>query len=146
MFSPSEFTCLRRRANSIGVWLRLRRISTGAQLWVGSARMSTGVPDSRTAEEAHDILSLRPPSSLPSILLADFNTHLRWTKAAGEHGQAMPTTGRADYLLAELERRRYQLHPPGEGQWDTPTSRPGEEEFEAGKSMGWPPSVPEGLQ
>ena len=124
MFSPSEYKCLRRKANSMGVWLRLRRVSTEAQFWVCSARLSTGVADAVTAEEVHDILQIRPPTSLPSVVLADFNTPLRWTRSAGAHGQMMPTSGRADYLLSEMERRRYQLHAPGEGQWETPTSRP----------------------
>ncbi|CAE7940376.1 unnamed protein product, partial [Symbiodinium necroappetens] len=124
MFSPTEYTCLRRKANSVGVWARLRQISTGSQFWVCSARMSTGVSDAQTAEEAHDVLSLRPPTALPSVILADFNTQLKWTRAAGERGQIMPTTGRADYLQSELERRRYHMHPPGAAQWDTPTSRP----------------------
>ncbi|CAE7866414.1 unnamed protein product [Symbiodinium sp. KB8] len=124
MFSPAEYVCLRRKASNIGVWLRLRQVRTGAQLWVCSARLSTGVSDAQTAEEANEVLSLRPPTALPSILLADFNTQLKWTKAAGERGQALPTTGRADYLFSELERRRYRLHPPGMTQWETPTSRP----------------------
>ena len=62
MFPAATYACLRRRANSIGVWLRLRHLDTGVQMWVCSARLSTGVSDARTAEEAHDILALRRSS------------------------------------------------------------------------------------
>ena len=100
-------------------------MTTGSEFWVCSARLSTGVPDSQTADEACQLLSLRPPTALPSVVLADFNTRLKWTGAAGRYGQPMPTTGRADYLHSELERRGYQLHAPEQGQWD-PAARAGE--------------------
>ena len=99
-------------------------LETGQELWVGSARLSTGVADDVTADEIQQFLSLRPPSTVASVLLADFNTHLRWTNAAGPLGQPMPTTGRADYLLNELGKQGYSLHAPASMQWDTPTSRP----------------------
>ena len=79
-----------------------------------SARLSTGVPDAQTADEMHSVLALRPATCLPSVLLADYNTWLVWTGAAGAYGQPTPTTGRADYLYSEMERRGYHLC-PGEG-------------------------------
>ena len=124
LYPAAEYVCLRRKANDFGVWVRLRRKSSGREFWVCSARLSTGVPDAQTADEMYQVLSLRPPTSLPSIVLADYNTRLAWTGAAGAHGQPLPTTGRADYLFSELERRGYQLHGPGREQWATPTSRP----------------------
>ncbi|CAE7220435.1 unnamed protein product, partial [Symbiodinium sp. CCMP2456] len=74
MFPTAEYTCLRRKANEQGIWVRLRRLSTGMEFWLCSARLSTGVSDAETAEEAHQLLRLRPPTSLPSLVLADFNT------------------------------------------------------------------------
>ena len=62
VFPTADFTCLRRKANDIGVWLRLRQVIR-IRLLICSARLSTGVSDA-TAEEAYQILSLRHPTSL----------------------------------------------------------------------------------
>ena len=106
------------------MWLRLRHIESGHEFWTNSTRLSTGVSDDVTADEIQQVLKLRPPSTLPSILMADFNTQLRWTNAAGPVGQPLPTSGRADYLISEVEREGYRLHAPEASQWDVPTSRP----------------------
>ena len=124
LFDPGHFTCLRRKANHIGVWLRLKHVETQVEMWVGSSRFSTGVTDDVTAEEVQEFLALRPPNPQLVILLADFNTRLAWSRGGGDRGQLRPTTGRADNLLAELESKGLQLCPPTQSQWETPTSRP----------------------
>ena len=48
-FPTAGYACLRRRANHLGIWVRLRDLETGQELWVGSARLSTGVTDDVTA-------------------------------------------------------------------------------------------------
>ena len=123
-FPTSLYSCIRRKASVLGVWLRLRELEMGEEYWVGFARLSTGVSDDVRADEAQQVLKLRPPSTLPSVLLADLNTQLRWTNAAGPMGQPLPTCGRSDYLIAEMEREGYRLHAPVAAQWETPTSRP----------------------
>ena len=125
LFDPGCFVCLRRKANHVGIWVRLRHIATQVELWVGSARFSTGVTDDVTAEEVQELLALRPPQPQTVILMADFNTKMAWSRGGGgARGYFRPTSGRADNLLAEMESRGLQLCPPGEDQWDTPTSRP----------------------
>ena len=123
-FRTGLFQPLMRKANDLGAWVRLREAATGRELWVCSARLSTGVTDDVTADEMRQVLRARPPTTLPSVVLADFNTHLRWTSAAGCLGQPMPTSGRADFLCSEVERHGYQLRAPLESQWATATSRP----------------------
>ncbi|CAE7734694.1 R1A1-element\ORF2 [Symbiodinium sp. CCMP2592] len=123
-FPSGRYVCLRRKASDLGVWLRLRDVTLGTELWVWSARLSTGVTDDVTADEMQQVLQLRPPSVLASVVLADYNAQIRWTNAAGAQGQALPTSGRLDFLLGELDRQGYSLRAPGVEQWDTPTSRP----------------------
>ena len=123
-FRTGAYEPLRRKANDLGVWVRLREVSSGREFWVCSARLSTGVSDDVTAEEMRQVLRCRPPTTLPSIVLADFNTQLKWTSAAGPLGQVLPSSGRADFLCSEVERQGYTFHAPLRTQWDTPTSRP----------------------
>ena len=123
-FPTSEYSCIRRRGSELGIWVRLRHLETGREMWFCSARLSTGVTDDVTADECQRLLCLRPPTGLPSVILADFNTQLRWTGAAGRFGQPLPTSGRADFLMAELEKVGYGLRAPAPEQWNVPTSRP----------------------
>ncbi|CAE7706713.1 unnamed protein product [Symbiodinium sp. CCMP2592] len=123
-FDTRHFVCTRRKADQLGVWVRLKQTGTGREYWIGSARFSTGITDDRAAEEAQQLLQLKPTSPHPVILLADFNMKLRWTGEANDRGQVMPTTGRADLVVAELERQGLTLRAPGPDQWLTPTSRP----------------------
>ncbi|CAE7361985.1 unnamed protein product [Symbiodinium necroappetens] len=105
MYRTGEFTCLRRKANHVGTWVKLRHTKTQAELWVGSARLSTGVTDDVVAEETQELLQLRPPRPNAAVLMADFNTKLCWSAGAGSRGHVRPTTGRADHLVTELEGR-----------------------------------------
>ena len=119
-FRTGAYEPLRRKANNLGVWVRLRDVGSGREFWVCSARLSTGVSDDVTAEEMRQVLRCRPPTTLPSIVLADFNTQLKWTSAAGPLSQVLPSSGRADFLCSEVERQGYTFHAPLRNQWDTP--------------------------
>ena len=136
-FRTGAYEPLRRKANDLGVWVRLREVSSGREFWVCSARLSTGVSDDVTAEEMRLVLRCRPPTTLPSIVLADFNTQLKWTSAAGPLGQVLPSSGRADFLCSEVERQGYTFHAPLRNQWDTPTSRPRRRNAVGRQIMAW---------
>ncbi|CAE7305768.1 unnamed protein product, partial [Symbiodinium necroappetens] len=120
LFDSDQFVCLRRKANHVGVWARLRHVATQVEVWVGSARLSTGVTDDITAGEVQELLASNPQLV---VFMADFNTRMAWSRGGGR-GCFRPTTGRADNLLAEIEGRGLQFCPPSEEQWDTPISRP----------------------
>ena len=124
LFNPEVYTCLRRKANPIGVWVRLKHKETGSELWVSSARLSTGVTDDVTADEMQTFLKLRPAVPAQSVLLADFNTKLSWSGGAGKVGQLRSTCGRTDNVLSEVETHGFQFCAPKPEQWETPTSRP----------------------
>ena len=124
LFRTGAFKCLRRKANHVGVWVKLRHTQTQTEMWVGSARLSTGVTDDITAEEVQDFLRLRPPHPNQVVLMADYNTRLNWSAGGGQRGHVRPASGRADNLVTELEGRGLQLCPPCESQWHVPTSRP----------------------
>ena len=124
LFDSDQFVCLRRKANHVGTWARLRHLETQVEMWVGSARLSTGVTDDVTAEEVQELIALRPPNPHVVVLMADFNTRMAWSRGGGSRGQFRPTSGRADNLLSEVEGKGFQFCAPKECQWDTPTSRP----------------------
>ena len=123
-FSPDHYVCLRRKANSIGVWVRLRHKASATEFWASSLRLSTGVSDDVTAQEIQEFLQLRPHQPERAVLLGDLNTRLTWSSGTGQLGQVRPSNGRADYLVSEVESRQFQLCPPKPAQWGTPTSRP----------------------
>ena len=112
LFRTGTFKCLRRKANHVGVWVKLRHSETQTEMWVGSVRLSTGVTDDITAEEIQDFLRLRPARPHQVVLMADYNTRLSWTAGGGPRGHVRPTTGRADNLVTELEGRGLQMCPP----------------------------------
>ena len=124
LFDSDQFVCLRRKANHVGTWVRLRHSETQVEMWVGSARLSTGVTDDITADEVQELIALRPPNPRLVVLMADFNTKMAWGRGGGSRGHFRPTSGRADNLLSEVEGKGFQFCAPKEGQWDTPTSRP----------------------
>ena len=123
-FCPEHYTCLRRKASHLGVWLRLKHKATSSEFWASSFRLSTGVADDVTAQEMQDFLQLRPHQPSQAVLLGDFNTRLTWSAGAGRVGQVRPSNGRADYVVSEVESKQFQFCPPVPAQWMTPTSRP----------------------
>ena len=100
-FPTGMYSCIRRKASDIGVWLRLRDLTSCRELWVCSTRLSTGVSDDVTADEIQGMIRL----TLPSIILVD-----KCIRAAG------PTSthvwkGRPSYL-GDGKRG---VHPPCTG-------------------------------
>ena len=122
-FGP-QFQVIRKRGCRFGVWLRLRHLPTGNEVWIGSHRLSTGVNSDTTADELRVMCKLLPPTLLPVVLLGDFNTKLRWTDALDPQGDLRPTEARSEYVLSELGNVGLQMRAPTKAQWDTPTSRP----------------------
>ena len=115
---------LRRRGCRFGMWLRLRHLPTENEMWVSSFRLSTGTTSDVTAEELRTTCALLPPTLLPTVMLGDFNTHLKWSRISGSQEDMRPTEARAEYVLSQLGGCGMRMRAPGPEQWDTPTSRP----------------------
>ena len=118
------FQVLRKRGCRYGIWLRLRHLPTGNEVWAGSLRLSTGVNSDVTAEELRTMCKLLPPTLLPVLLLGDFNTKLKWTDALDPQGDLRPTEARSEYVLSELRNVGMHMRAPTKDQWTVPTSRP----------------------
>ena len=123
-FQTAQFQVVRRKGCRFGIWVRLKHVPTQDEFWVGSCRLSTGVSSDETADEAQILCRLLPPTLLPVILLADWNTKLKWSDACGPLGVFRPSEARSEYLHSELANYGLKLCPPQVGQWDTRTSRP----------------------
>ena len=104
-FSP-EFQVVRKRGCRFGIWLRLRHLQTHNEMWIGSMRLSTGVNSDVTADELRTVCKLLPPTLLPTLLLGDFNTKLRWTDAVDPQGDLRPTEARSEYVLSGARNQR----------------------------------------
>ena len=68
--------------------------------------------------------SLLPATLLPTMLLGDYNTHLRWSRVSDSQGDMRPTETRSEYLVSQLGSCGMKMKAPAPAQWDTPTSRP----------------------
>ena len=122
-YRTAEWSLMRKKWDSRGLWLRLRRISDGIQLWVGSAHLTQGATKEQHASESHSFMQKLPASSLPVCFGVDANTPFAW----GLTGDGMIPTGKeakGEGLLALLrERGAHLTAPPGE-QIHWPTCRP----------------------
>ena len=123
-YRTSLFQVVRRKGCRFGLWLRLKHVATQDEFWVGSGRLSTGVTSDVTADEAQVLCRLLPPTLLPVLLLADFNTKLKWSAACGPTGVFRSSEARSDYLHSELANYSLAFRAPVPGQWEVPTSRP----------------------
>ena len=119
-----DYQILRRRGCRFGIWLRLRHLPTENEMWISSIRLSTGTTSDVTAEELRTVCALLPPTLLPTVMMGDFNTQLKWSRIAGAQGDMRPTEARAEYVLSQLGGCGMRMKAPGPDQWDTPTSRP----------------------
>ena len=104
--------------------IRLRHLASHNEFWIGSLRLSTGVNSDVTADELRTVCKILPPTLLPTMLLGDYNTKLRWTNAADPRGDLRPTEARSEYVISELGSYGLRMQAPVADQWDTPTSRP----------------------
>ena len=57
----ADYQILRRRGCRYGLWLRLRHLPTGNEIWMGSTRLSTGCTSDVTAEERDVLVATRDP-------------------------------------------------------------------------------------
>ena len=123
-FRAGTWTLMRKRASPTGVWLRLRRVMDGAEVWCGSAHLTQGATRELHAAEIHAFLEALPSTHLPVLLGADVNTPLRWTAVEGHLPEPQSSESKGDYMLGLLKSKGLSVTAPPQGQWCCPTSRP----------------------
>ena len=115
---------MKKKKSSKGIWVRLRRIADGSELWRGSVHLSQGATRDVHAREIHDFLDVLPATTLPVLVGGDMNTPVKW----GEGSDGIPVASwpesKGDYLMGVLQEKGCSLSAPPREQWTTPTSRP----------------------
>ncbi|CAE7460434.1 pol [Symbiodinium sp. CCMP2456] len=124
IYKELSWKIVRRIATERGIWLRLRHVTFGNLVRVGSAHFDPGCTQAvhRAAVEEH--LHRLRPTTLPIILAADINSPIRWEE--GEDGDVCPVgrDGKTVGYLEAVAGRGLQLAAPHRDQYETPTSRP----------------------
>ena len=123
-FSDRAWTVMRKISSENGVWTRLRHLTLGQELWVGSLYIK---PDCNQVEHERRVnqhLGCLPATHLPVILGCDLNSPFAWSTLNGQSLQAVARTGKSNQFLTQLASRSIELIPHGEPQVDTPTSQP----------------------
>ena len=123
-YRSDVFTLMRKKASPKGLWVRLRRIEDGAELWCGSCYFSQGASRETHANEVHSFLDVLPPTSLPVLCGGDMNTPVRWSQAEGESPLPSGPESKGDYMLGVFSAKGLAVTAPTSTQWTTPTSRP----------------------
>ena len=123
-FRSDLWTLMRKRQSGKGLWVRLRRIFDGAEVWCGSTYFSQGATREVHASEVHAFMDAFPVTTLPILLGGDMNTPVRWAHGAGDITEASGPESKGDYMIGVFKSKGIRLTPPAETQWSVPTSKP----------------------
>ena len=134
-YDPDVWAIIRKIPSPHGCWLRLRKIDSQQDVWVGSTYVPPHYSTGDLQQAAQDHQAVLPATHLPVLLFGDTNAQLKWVPeldAATPYGE--DSKGRA--LLDTLHHRGLRVVPPKEGQLHQPTSRPRKEGV-VGKAIDW---------
>ena len=123
-FSEKSWTAMRKVSSENGVWVRLRHLSMGQELWLGSLYVK---PDCNQAEHERRVqqhLDCLPATHLPVALGCDLNSPLTWVQQKDKGAQAAAGSGKSNQFLTQLGSRGIGVIPPSCEQLQVPTSRP----------------------
>ena len=98
-FRTSEWSLMRKKADSRGARFRLRRLSDGCQVWVGSAHFTQGAAKEVHSAEVHGFLCKLPATAV------DANAAVEW---GGEADILHAMTGcdsKSDGMLHQFRER-----------------------------------------
>ena len=122
--SDKSWTVMRKLKSENGIWVRIRHLSSGQEIWIGSLYVK---PDCNQAEHERRVqqhLESLPATHLPAVLGSDLNSPFAWTLVKDKGLQAVAKNGKSNQFLTQLASRGFDLVPPDPSQVDTPTSRP----------------------
>ena len=123
-FRSDLWTLMRKKHSSKGLWLRLRHIADGIELWCGSSHFSQGATREVHAKEVHEFLDVLPATTLPVLVGGDMNTPVKWTEEFGVQPVSSSPESKGEYMLGVLQEKGLRPTAPPREQWATPTSRP----------------------
>ena len=123
-FRSDLWTLMRKKRSPKQIWVRLRRVSDGVEVWCGSTYLSQGSTREKHASEVHSFLDTLPCTTLPVLLGGDMNTPVKWSQGEGDEAVASSSETKGEYLIGMLTSKGIRLTAPRRHQWSTPTSRP----------------------
>ena len=118
------WTLMKKKQSPKGVWVRLKRIADGSEIWCGSTHFSQGATREVHAQEVHDFVAVLPATTLPVLLGGDMNTPVRWCEGTDGIPVASGPESKGDYMMGVFQSKGIQLSSPPREQWATATSRP----------------------
>ena len=95
---------------------------------MGTAHYSQGVSSAVHQHEIYETIRLRPATCLPTILGMDTNAAVGWTRTEEQGTTVVGTDAKSNLMIGTLEFEGYQVIPPSQAQFHTPTSRPRKQE------------------
>ena len=125
-YHTEHWSVLRKVVAGRGVWVKLKGLSHGCVLWVGSAHFTPGCTQSQYEREVADFMQGAPRGSDPVVVQVDANAALRWNMFDSE---ILPVgkDGKSNEFLGVLESKGFRMIAPDAHRLHLPTSRPRQE-------------------
>ena len=117
------WSLMTKKSDPRGAWFRMRRISDGVNMWIGSAHLTQGATTEIHSCEVHSFLSRLPATLLPTCFGMDANTPFQW-EVDGGGLQPCGKEGKGEGLLMQLREKGLDLTAPRMDQRHLPTCRP----------------------
>ncbi|CAE7579342.1 RTase [Symbiodinium sp. CCMP2592] len=123
LFQPSIWGVISRKTSRRGIWVLLRHLESGQEIWFGTLHLQPGLPQAEYHADAADYFSCLPSHAKQVVFQGDVNAPLAW--ASSEVGDvACGLDGKAILLLDVLFQKGLLTVPPSSEQQHLPTSRP----------------------
>ena len=122
-FLPDEWAVLRKIPSPHGCWVRLRKVGTRQDVWIGSIYVPPSYDTGDLQQAIQDHCDVLPATHLPTLLFGDVNAQLKWVR--DEHGgHAYGEDSKARALMDVLQSAGFAPNAPRDDQMHQCTSRP----------------------
>ena len=122
-FRSGAWTVVQRKASSRGIWCKLRKLSDGVLMWVGSVHITQNAAVEVHAEEVEDFVRQLPKDIVPVLVGMDVNTPIKWIEN-GVGWEAVGKEGKGEHMVSRLLESDIVLTAPPSEQKSMPTCRP----------------------
>ncbi|CAE7623402.1 unnamed protein product [Symbiodinium microadriaticum] len=126
LFDGRCWALLKRIPRQRGVWVQLKCLATGQQMWFGTFHFTPGCSHAVYSQEVQDFFAKTPRDGLPVVVQGDANSRMGWT-TRGASVEAFGGDSKGSFLLGVLQEAGLDPCSPVPAQRNTPTSRPRQE-------------------
>ena len=123
LFDAMTWSLTKRAAGVKGVWFKMKLLSAGTSLWLGTFHLTPGISQVEYSAELQSFLDKRPRDGLPFLLQGDANAEIAWSTVLSSV-EAVGQGGKGSLLLAAFSEVGVVACPPLPAHRDLPTSRP----------------------